>query len=172
MMEDITIRFEESVSPEDRTASIMIEGLPGIGHVGKLVTEHMIHELGAVKIAEINSIHLPPQVIIQEEGVVRLCNNEIYRYFGEKGSFLFLIGDFQGTSGEGHYLLSKAYVDLCHQLGVRRIFTLGGYGIGHFNDAIRVIAAVNHKDLRQQVEEAGGIFSEGEPGGGIMGLQV
>jgi len=169
MMEDITIHFEESVAPEDRTALIMIEGLPGIGHVGKLVTEHIIHELGAVRIAEINSIYLPPQVIIQEGGVVRLCNNEIYRYSGEKGSFLFLIGDFQSTSGEGHYLLSKAYVDICHQLGVRRIYTLGGYGVGHFNEVTRVIAAVNHEDLRKPVEEAGGIFSEGEPGGGIIG---
>lgn len=169
MMEDITIRYEESIAPEDRTAPIMIEGLPGIGHVGKLVAEHMIHELGAVRIAEITSIYFPPQVIIQEGGTVRLCNNEIFRYSGEKGSFLFLVGDFQSTSGEGHYLLSQVYVDICHQLGVKRIYTIGGYGIGHFNDVTRVIAAVNREDLRQQVEDAGGIFSEGEPGGGIIG---
>jgi len=32
---------------------ILIEGLPGIGHVGKLVAEHIIDELGAKKIIEI-----------------------------------------------------------------------------------------------------------------------
>ena len=32
---------------------ILVEGLPGIGHVGKLVAEHMIDELGAKKIVEV-----------------------------------------------------------------------------------------------------------------------
>lgn len=169
MMEDITIRFDDTIAPEDRTASVFIEGLPGIGHVGKLVAEHMIHELGAVRIAEITSIYFPPQVIINEDGSVRVCNNEIFRYSGEKGTFLFLVGDFQSTSGEGHYLLSQVYVDIAHELGVKRIFTIGGYGVGHFNEVSRVIAAVNRPDLRKEVEDAGGIFSEGEPGGGIIG---
>lgn len=169
MMEDITIQFDDSIQPEDRTAPILIEGLPGIGHVGKLVAEHMIQELGATKIAEITSIYFPPQVIINEGGTVRLCNNELHRYSGEKGTYLFLVGDFQSTSGEGHYLLSQTYVDLANQLGVKRIYTLGGYGVGHFNEVTRVIAAVNREDLRKDVEDAGGIFSEGEPGGGIIG---
>ncbi|HWQ66713.1 MAG TPA: proteasome assembly chaperone family protein [Methanospirillum sp.] len=169
MMEDITIIFDESIEPENRTASVFIEGLPGIGHVGKLVTEHIIQELGAVKIAEITSIYFPPQVIIEDDGSVRLCNNEIYRYSGEKGSFLFLIGDFQSASNEGHYLLSQVYVDIARELGVNRIYTIGGYGVGHFIDTPRVIAAVNLPTLRPMVEEAGGIFGEGEPGGGIIG---
>ena len=41
---------------ETGTAEILIEGLPGIGHVGKLVAEHMIQEFHAVKIAELFSI--------------------------------------------------------------------------------------------------------------------
>lgn len=169
MMEDITISFDESIAPEDRTAPVLIEGLPGIGHVGKLVAEHMIQELGAVKIAEITSIYFPPQVIIRENGTVRLCNNEIYRYSGENGSLLFIVGDFQSTSGEGHYLLSQVYVDIAHQLGVKRIYTIGGYGVGHFVEVTRVIAAINLDTLRQEVEDAGAVFSEGEPGGGIIG---
>ena len=169
MMEDITVLFDESIAPEDRTAPILIEGLPGIGHVGKLVAEHMIQELGAQKIAEITSIYFPPQVIISENGTVRLSNNEIYRYCGDLGTFLFLIGDFQSTSGEGHYLLSQVYVDIAQKLGVKRIYTIGGYGVGHFLEVTRVIAAVNHESLKAIVENAGGIFSEGEPGGGIIG---
>ena len=169
MMEDITVVFDEAIAPEDRTAPVIIEGLPGIGHVGKLVTEHMIRELGAVKIAEITSIYFPPQVIIEENGVVRLCNNELYRYSGEKGCFLFLIGDFQSASNEGHYLLSQVYVDIAHELGVKRIYTIGGYGVGHFIDTPRVITAVNKEDLVQIVTDAGGVFGDGEPGGGIIG---
>ncbi len=169
MMEDILVVYNEAVAPEDRTAPVMIEGLPGIGHVGKLVAEHMIQELGAEKIAEVHSIFFPPQVIIGDGGVVRLCNNELYRYAGEKGSFLFLIGDFQSTSNEGHYLLSQEYVDIAHTLGVQRIYTIGGYGVGHFIDTPRVIAAVNKPELSELVTDAGGVFGDGEPGGGIIG---
>lgn len=169
MMEDITIIFNELIEPEDRIAPVFLEGLPGIGHVGKLVVEHLIHELGAVKIAEITSIFFPPQVLIGSNGVVRLCNNELFRYSGEKGSFLFLIGDFQSTSNEGHYLLSKAYVDIARDLGVKRVYTIGGYGVGHFIETPRVISAVNKEELAPLVVQAGGIFSDGEPGGGIIG---
>lgn len=168
-MEDITIIFNELIEPEDRIAPVFLEGLPGIGHVGKLVVEHLIHELGAVKIAEITSIFFPPQVLIGSNGVVRLCNNELFRYSGEKGSFLFLIGDFQSTSNEGHYLLSKAYVDIARDLGVKRVYTIGGYGVGHFIETPRVISAVNKEELAPLVVQAGGIFSDGEPGGGIIG---
>lgn len=168
-MEDITVIFNEAVAPDDRTAPVLIEGLPGIGHVGKLVAEHMIQELGAVKIAEIHSIYFPPQVILGENGVVRLCNNELYRYSGDKGSFLFLIGDFQSTSNEGHYLLSQVYVDIAHELGVKRIYTIGGYGVGQFIETPRVITAVNKEALSQLVIDAGGVFGDGEPGGGIIG---
>jgi len=168
-MEDINIKYDESITLEDRSAPILIEGLPGIGHVGKLVAEHIMHELGATRIAEITSIYFPPQVIISENGTVRLCNNEIYRYKGELGSFLFLVGDFQSTSGEGHYLLSHLYVNIARELGVKRIYTIGGYGVGHFLEVTRVIAAINQESLKAEVETAGGIFSEGEPGGGIIG---
>lgn len=169
MIDDIRVTFDESVTPENRRGTIMIEGLPGIGHVGKLVAEHLIKELTAVKIGEIYSIYFPPQVIIGENGVVRLCNNEIFRYSGEHGDYLFLIGDFQSTSNEGHYLLSQKYVDIAQDLGVERIYTIGGYGVGNFVETPRVISAVNMLSLKEPVEEAGGIFGQGEPGGGIIG---
>ena len=164
-MENIEIHFfqEEHIDCE-----ILIEGLPGIGQVGKLVAEHMIQELGAEKVAEVFSIHFPPQVLLDRDGLTRLVSNSLYRYEGEK-KILFLVGDFQSTSGEGHYLLTDAYLDIAEELGVKRIYTLGGYGVGHLVDKPRVISAVNRESLRSEVEEAGGLFAGDEPGGGIIG---
>lgn len=59
---------------------ILIEGLPGVGHVGKLVAEHLVEELGAKKIMEIYSPHFPPQVIVEDDGTTRLVRNEVYAY--------------------------------------------------------------------------------------------
>ena len=168
-MDDITVRFVGRTPEDGIEAPILIEGLPGIGHVGKLVAEHLIRELGAEKIAEIESIFFPPQVIIDEQGTVRLANNEIYLYEGEDHQFLFLVGDYQATSGEGHYLLADAYLDVAEACGVRRLYTLGGYGVGHLVEEPRVLGAVNSPALKDTVEAAGAIVSRDEPGGGIVG---
>ena len=62
--------------------AILLEGLPGVGNVGKLAATHLIEELKAKKCVEIYSSHFPPQVLIDEEGIVKLVNNELYYYNG------------------------------------------------------------------------------------------
>jgi uncharacterized protein (TIGR00162 family) len=168
-MDEITIRFLSKEPGRDLQAPVLIEGLPGVGHVGKLVAEHMIRELGAEKVAEIESIFFPPQVIIHEDGSVRLANNELYYYDGGDQKLLFLIGDYQATSGEGHYLLADAYLDVATECGVSRIYTLGGYGVGRLVEEPRVLGAVNRPELKPEAEAAGAIVSRDEPGGGIIG---
>ncbi len=165
-MEDISVSF---VSDIEINAEIFIEGLPGVGQVGKLVAEHMIDELGARKVAEIHSIFFPPQVMIDDNGVASLTKNEIYQCSDGGKGILFLVGDFQSTSTEGHYLLSDAYLEIAEKAGVKRIYTLGGYGTGHLVEECRVLGAVNNEDLKSGAEDAGVIFTRGEPGGGIIG---
>lgn len=162
-MEDVTVTFTRD---DEIEASVLIEGLPGIGHVGKLVAEHLIHELEAEKIGEISSIYFPPQVVVDERGVAHLVNNEIYRCDKNGLAILFLVGDFQSTSAEGHYILTECYLDIAQDLGVRRIYTLGGYGVGHLVENPRVLATVNMEHLLSEVEGAGGAF---EGGGMIVG---
>jgi uncharacterized protein len=168
-MEDITIRFLDDFSKDEVETPILIEGLPGIGHVGKLVAEHIIHELGAKKVAEIHSVYFPPQVIIEEDCVIRLANNEIFFYKDDTLQVLFLVGDFQSTSNEGHYLLADHYLKIAREFGVRRIYTLGGFGVGHLVEEPRVLGAVNRVDLKEEAADAGAIFDNGEPAGGIIG---
>lgn len=169
MIDDISIRYLDSFQDKDLVDPFLVEGLPGIGQVGKLVAEYMIHMLGAEKIGEIHSIYLPPQVILEENGIARLPRNEIYLYTAPDRHILFLVGDFQSTSNEGHYLLSDAYLDIAQELGVKRIYTLGGFGVGHLVNGPRVLGAVNREELRAEIEAAGVSFERDEPGGGIIG---
>jgi uncharacterized protein (TIGR00162 family) len=163
-IQDITITF---FTEEPAEAPILIEGLPGIGQVGKLVAEYVIEEIGAELVAEIQSVYFPPQVLVDEEGIARLMNNEIYLFRGET-NLLFLVGDVQSGPSEGHYRLVDAYLDIAERFGVRRIYTLGGYGVGHFVDNPQVFAAVSREGLKPDVLEAGGTFPD-EGGMGIVG---
>ncbi|HUV25030.1 MAG TPA: PAC2 family protein, partial [Methanomassiliicoccales archaeon] len=62
-MESIkTIFYEEPELVEP----ILIEGLPGVGNVGKLAAEHLLDQIDAVKFADIYSKHFPPQVVVND----------------------------------------------------------------------------------------------------------
>jgi len=166
MIEDISVRFLDNFKDRKLESPVLIEGLPGIGQVGKLVAEYMIHMLGAEKIAEIHSLYFPPHVIIEENGVARLVRNELFLHHTDTRDVVFLVGDYQSTSNEGHYILTDQYLDIAADLGVQRIYTLGGFGVGHFVEEPRVLGAVSRAELRPEIEAAGVIFQRDEPGGG------
>lgn len=148
---------------------ILIEGLPGIGHVGKLVAEHMIDELGAEKVVELYSSHFPPQVIVLADGTVRLVRSEFYAVDTGDQHLLILVGDHQSATNDGHYELTDAYLQIAMKNGVKRIYTLGGYGLGQLVDTPAVLGAVNNLALVEEMKQYGVVFKENEPGGGIVG---
>lgn len=165
-MEDIVVRY--FFEPEIKNG-IMIEGLPGVGNVGKLAVEHMVDVLEAKKFASIYSKYLPPQVLINENGKIRLVSHDFYLYMGEKQEIVFITGDYQGMSQEGQYELSMAALDIAEHLGIKRVITLGGYGSGKMDEKVRVLGAVTDEKMKKELEDAGVAFSPDEPSSGIVG---
>ncbi|HJJ47888.1 MAG TPA: PAC2 family protein [Methanocorpusculum sp.] len=160
--------FVEDVSAH--SAEVCIAGLPGVGHVGKLVVDHLVREFHAVKVAEITSTLFPPQMYLGEGAVLRLPRNEIF--FAEPAggpAMLLLAGDCQSTTPEGHYILAQAYVKVLELLGVRKVYTLGGYGVGVMVEHPRVLSALSHAGLKDVVTAAGAVLNREEPVGGIIG---
>jgi uncharacterized protein (TIGR00162 family) len=168
MKETLVIRIKEATLKDP----ILVEGLPGVGHVGKLVADHMVEELHAEKIMEIYSPHFPPQVIVNEDGTIRMVRNEIYAYHGKNGEpdLLILIGDYQSATNEGHYELCGIFLDLAQSYNVKRIYALGGYGTGQFVDKPTVMGAATGLQLVEEMKEKDILFHENEPGGGIIGV--
>src|SRR2546425_4077164 len=151
-------------------APIFIEGLPGMGNVGKLAAEHLKDELKGVKFAEIFSKYFPPQVLVQDDGQVKLVNNEMHYVKRNNGTDLILLtGDYQGLTPEGQYELSDFILKELQKLGVRRVFTLGGYGMGRMGQKPRGLRAGTRLELVEEMEKDGVVFSRGEPGAGIGG---
>jgi len=151
---------------------ILVEGLPGVGHVGKLVAEHLVEELKADKIIEIYSPHFPPQVMVQEDGTIKQVRNEVYAFCGKNGQpdLLLVVGDYQSATNEGHYELTGIFLDIAQEFGVKRIYALGGYGTGQFVDKPMVLGATNNLALVEEMKQYDVVFQENEPGGGIIGV--
>src|SRR2546427_1638533 len=147
-----------------------MEGRPAIGNVGKLAAEHLKDELKGVKFAEIFSKYFPPQVLVQDDGKVKLVNNEMHYVKRNNGTDLILLtGDYQGLTPEGQYELSDFILKELKNLGVRRIFTLGGYGMGRMVAKPRGLGAATGLELVEEMEKDGGGFSRGEPRAGVGG---
>jgi len=168
MKETLVFRIKDV----DLTDPIMVEGLPGVGHVGKLVADHMVEELHAEKIIEIYSPNFPPQVMVKEDGTIKQVKNEIYARRGENGEpdLLIIIGDYQSATNEGHYELTSIFLDIAESYKVRRIYALGGYGTGQFVDKSSVMGAATSVELVEEMKTQGVLFQENEPGGGIIGV--
>ncbi len=135
---------------------IFIEALPGIGHVGKLVAEHLIHELGAIKFAELYSPAFPPQVFVGEKGIIEPMKNEFYylKSAGEdKKDYIILVGNTQGLSPEGQYDICGAIINFVEKHGVKNIYTLGGLGTGQHVEKTRVLGAATTEELTNMLEE-------------------
>jgi len=168
-MDSIVTRFSEKPKLK---SPIFIEGLPGVGNVGKLAAEHLIDEIGAKKFAEINSKFFPPQVMVNEDGLIKLVNHELYYYkTKEKGAkdLIVLIGDYQGLTPEGQYELSDHILRTIKDYAVKNIYTLGGYGMGKMVTKPRVFGAATSKELIEEMKKFGVVFASGEPGTGIVG---
>src|SRR3972149_5241016 len=127
VMDNIQIHYDEHPKLDDPT---FVQGLPGIGNVGKLAAEHLKDELKAGKFAEIYSKDFPPQVLVLDDGQIRLVQNEMYYVKRGKGKDLvILVGDYQGLTPDGQYELADFVLKELKKLGVLRVFTLGGYGM-------------------------------------------
>jgi len=151
---------------------ILIEGLPGIGNVGKLAVEHLIDEVNAKKFVEIYSKDFPPQVFINTDGTIELVNNEFYYWKAEKKNqrdLILLTGDYQGLSSQGQYELVEKILDIVEEFNVKEIYTLGGYGLGHEVEEPKVLCATTDKKLVKIMKKHGAVFKKNEPGGGIVG---
>jgi len=154
-MEDVVLRILKE--PKLKNA-ILIEGLPGIGLVGKLAGDHILDELKAKKFADLYSLYLPPQVNIQEDNTVKLVSMEFYYSKGKKNDFIILVGDFQGITPDSQYRIAEKTLDLAERFNVEKIFTLGGLGTGSITREPRVYGAVTHKELVDELNKAGVVF--------------
>ena len=95
---------------------IMIEGLPGIGNVGKVAVDFMIEELKAEKIYDVFSYTFPHSVFVNEDNLVELPTIEVHYKKMPRGNDLILVsGDVQPIDEVSSYKFSDRMLDLLEQ---------------------------------------------------------
>ena len=133
---------------------IFIEGLPGIGNVGRIVAGSLIEELKAKKFAHLYSPYFSPFVLLQND-VVHVLRNEFFYWQDPKGKndLIILVGDCQSSEqgGFGHYEVAAKILDFVEGYGTKFIYTLGGFGTGEIEkDEPEVLGAVSDEKLMKE----------------------
>jgi uncharacterized protein len=125
---------------------VLIEGLPGIGNVGKVATDFIIEELKAEKICEFFSHKLPHSVFVNESNLVELPSISMYAKKG-KQDLLFVAGDVQPIDEESSYSFCEKVLDVFQEFGGKEIVTLGGIGLPSVPKKPKVYCTGNSKEI-------------------------
>lgn len=149
---------------------VLIEGLPGVGQVGKLAAEHLLEECDGTAIRRVHSEHFPPQVLVDDAGTTRLAAATFYAVETEGRDLLVLTGDHQAGDNAGHYRLTGTFLDIAEAVGATDVYALGGVPTGEIVEEYSVLGAVSDPSLRGPLESLDVEFRAEEPAGGIVGV--
>lgn len=151
---------------------ILIEGLPGLGMVGKIATRYLIRQLEAKKFAELYSPHFPYYVLVNKKGSVRLLRGSFYFWENNSGEndMIFLTGDSQAQTIEGQYEVSSCILNFVSKLNTKLIITVGGYR-KEVEGKPKVVAVSTNPEILKRALKAGALISSsGNPIVGTAGL--
>ncbi|MFH1649563.1 MAG: PAC2 family protein [Candidatus Woesearchaeota archaeon] len=165
----MTWQFTHLTKPK-MVKPFMIEGMPGIGNVGKIVADVLIEQLKAKKIIEIFGHKMPNTVFVNEENLVQLPSIEIY-YAKHKGKdFVILTGDVQPIDEEGSYSFVEAVLDYAQSVKVSGLITLGGIGLQEIPQKPKVLCTGTSPLLIKSLAKAGADPNVHGKVGPIMGV--
>ncbi|NVM02116.1 MAG: PAC2 family protein [Candidatus Helarchaeota archaeon] len=104
-------------------------GMPGIAMVGKLALINIVSSLNAEESSEVYHDDLPPHVIIDEGGEMRLPKVTIFFIKNPEIShdLVLFTSDYQPTTSAGIYQLSDYVCGYCQKLGVVNIISTGAF---------------------------------------------
>jgi len=150
---------------------ILIEGLPGIGNVGKIAMDFLIENIKAKKVIEIYSNYFPHSVFINEKNLIDVPCISIYHANLNKQDYLFLTGDVQPVDEPSCYEFCELVVDLFKKYNGKEIITLGGIGLQKIPKKPKVYITGTNKALIKTFPHANDkIFSVVGPILGVTGV--
>jgi len=150
--------------------AIVIEGLPGLGSVGKIVASYLISQLKARKIAELYSPHFPHYALVDEHGVARLPKTTFYYYANKNKKLIIITGDCQPQSNIGQYEIAEKIVEYAKKYSSKLLISVGGYSSSRKEQPKVYGAATTVKLINQLVKLGVCINEEGAPIVGVAGI--
>jgi hypothetical protein len=164
--------YIKEFTPIEPNNPVLIEGLPGLGLVGKIALRYMIKQLKAKKIAYLYSPHFPYFVLVNKKGNVRLLRGAFYYYKNPNGpnDIILFTGDSQSQTIEGQYEIADRILDFSEKYNIKTIATIGGYRMEPKEKPKVFIAATSQEILDKALQAGATLSTSGSPIVGTAGL--
>jgi len=155
---------------------VLLEGLPGIGNIGKVAVDFLIDKLGALKLYDISSHTLPHSVFVNEDNLIELPTIELYykKGAGKRPDLLLLAGDVQPIDEVSCYEFCEKVLDMTQKLKAKEIITIGGIGLHDVPKSPKLYCTGNDSNIVKKYCRGGGasndIYGVVGPIVGVSGL--
>ncbi|WP_309491880.1 PAC2 family protein [Candidatus Hecatella orcuttiae] len=138
---------------------ILVQGLPGLGLVGKLAVNYLIDELKPKLFAELYSsyLNLPDGstgIQIKEDGTYYMPKIELYVHRHPKHDIILITGDSQPTL-HGQYEVVDHILELAQKQGCERVIALGGFQTPVEKEIGKVYGVFNDAKLGEDLKNLG-----------------
>lgn len=135
---------------------VLVAGLPGIAHIGKLAVEYLIHQLRAKKFVELYSEHFP-EWVVRDDGSVKTLKVDLSycKPDGLKRDLLLATADAQAASPAGQYRLTGEILDLAAQHGADTVITMAAYVLSPHELKAKVVGAASDVETVKILREHG-----------------
>jgi len=150
---------------------ILVEGLPGIGNVGKIAVDYLIDKLRPKILYKIHSHSFPHSVFLNEKNQIELPSVNIFHYKYNPNDLLFLAGDVQPINETESYEFCEKMLDFVEDMGCREIITLGGIGLPSEVKTPAIFGAVTDNEMMNKYKKYRSIkFSTNQKIEAIVGV--
>lgn len=149
---------------------VLVEGLPGVGGVGRIAVYYIVEKLKAKKFAELTSSYFFPLVLISPEHEITTLKLEFFYYKAKDRDIIFVGGDSQPVENRGYFDICEKIIEVAKEMKVKEIVTVGGFGTGVEMEKPRVLGAVTDKKLIKKYGQYGVTFEEKSKIGSIYGI--
>lgn len=171
-MDNWSIKIYDNFAP---SKPVFIEGLPGIGNVGKIAVDYISDFLEAKKVAEFFSFKMPAHVFIDEDNLVIPPSLSLFHKLIDGVDYLFLQGEYQPSSDEASFEFVDLLLKTLNKWGCKDIIATGGIGLTSLPDDPVVFVTGSSKEYCDTFTKVGAnenVFGLVGPIIGVSGLLV
>ena len=149
--------------------SMVLEAVPGVGNVGKILVDGLIEKHPSRAIGWILHPDFPPHATLSDEGLIGPPRLDIKSVMLPNGENVCIVtGDMQPMTAPGQYEVAETILRLASESEACRLLVLAG--LAAEPDCHSIYVVCSDKEFRNTLEKDDIVVSRDQPKGGMIGV--